>query len=172
MAPEALAKNDLGRPAGMPMDIWALGAIAYWLLTGKHPFGDQITAVASILKGAAPPPPDPQVMHGGSAGIAAAMWGIILDCMQAQPRARPTAEILAERCSNLLYINAPRLTVRLTGKDRNTPVWFGRSSDKNVAIHHNEFTVGAPSTNARVSCFAFDGAPNLRGISAIQLKVI
>src|SRR5262249_2692104 len=40
MAPEQF----LGERAGPPSDIWALGVIAYEMLTGAHPFANETTA--------------------------------------------------------------------------------------------------------------------------------
>lgn len=170
MAPEAVAKASGKVQPGPKMDVWALGAIAYYMLTGKHPFGSDITAVVGILSGTPPNEPDEHIMGGATHKVASDLWAIILQCMKNSPDERPTASELADLCKTMRYLDKPRVTVEVTGKDPKTPVWFGRSGLETIALPHAEFIHGTPATNRRVSCFAFDGKPYPRGVAVMQLK--
>jgi len=170
MAPEAVAKASGKVLPGPKMDVWALGAIAYYMLTGKHPFGSDITAVVGILSGNPPKEPDKSIMAGATHKVASDLWATIMQCMKSNPDERPTAHELVELCKAMRYLDEPRVTAVITGKDPNTPVWFGQSHFGTVALPYAEFIHGTPALTRRVSCFAFDGTPNSRGVAVMQLK--
>ena len=90
MAPEmALARPDADGRA----DIYAVGCVAYWLLTGSHVF-DAETPMATLLKHVhdAPVPPSER----GTFRIPPQLEAIVLACLAKEPDARPaTAEALA-----------------------------------------------------------------------------
>ena len=88
MAPESiLAPLTVGPPA----DIYAVGCVAYLLLTGRAPFeGDNLVEVlAAHLYGAAAPP------STHVAGVEAELDALILRCLAKTPAARPTAHEVA-----------------------------------------------------------------------------
>lgn len=170
MAPEAVTKASGKVQPGPKMDVWALGAIAYYLLTGKHPFGPDITAVIGILSGEPPEKPDGHIMGGATHKIASDLWETILQCIRHNPDERPTASELVKLCEAMRYLDRPRVTAEITGKDPNTPVWFGWTGRETIALPHAEFVYGKPVLDTRVSCFTFDGKPYPRGIAIIQLQ--
>jgi serine/threonine protein kinase len=170
MAPEAVSKASAKVPPGPKMDVWALGAIAYYLLTGKHPFGHDITAVVGILAGNPPSKPEANILGGATHKIAADLWATILACLKTNPGERPSAAELVERCAVMRYLDEPRVTATITGKDPYTPVWFGESNLGAIALPHGEFIEGQPAIGRRVSCFAFSGNPKPRGVAVMQLK--
>ena len=91
MAPEQAEGNS--RHAGAAVDIWALGALLYEMLTGRPPFrGDTVTATIAQVLTAKPAPPsrlNPQTPPELDA--------ICLRCLQKDPARRyPTAAALAD----------------------------------------------------------------------------
>jgi serine/threonine-protein kinase len=66
MAPE----QALGRPVDRRADIWAVGAILYYLLSGRTPY-DEKTDTATLLKltSGKPPAPLPETVHPAIASI-------------------------------------------------------------------------------------------------------
>jgi serine/threonine-protein kinase len=94
MAPELVA----GEPADHRMDLYSLGCVGYWLLTGQLVFqaeGSLAMAVAHVNK--APVPPSER----SELGIPEELEGIIMDCLAKDPSDRPqTAAELAARLAS------------------------------------------------------------------------
>ncbi|WP_110170563.1 serine/threonine-protein kinase [Luteitalea pratensis] len=92
MAPEqALGKRQIDGRA----DIYALGCVGYWLLTGSLVF-PRATAMAMAVAHSQTEPEPPS--HRTELPIPAALDALILECLAKSPADRPpTAEILAQR---------------------------------------------------------------------------
>jgi serine/threonine-protein kinase len=94
MAPELVA----GEPADHRVDLYSLGCVGYWLLTGQLVFkaeGSLAMAVAHVNK--APVPPSER----SELGIPEELEGIIMDCLAKDPSDRPqTAAELAARLAS------------------------------------------------------------------------
>ena len=92
MAPEAILAPDTidGRT-----DIYALGAVGYWLLTGAHVFsGTSMVEVCAHHLHSHPEPPSVRLR----APISADLETLILDCLAKRPEARPaSAHVLQQR---------------------------------------------------------------------------
>ncbi len=92
MAPEAIIAPETvdGRT-----DIYALGALGYWLLTGTHVFsGMSVVEVCAHHLHSPPEPPSVRLR----APVAADLEALILDCLAKRPEARPaSARLLRER---------------------------------------------------------------------------
>jgi serine/threonine-protein kinase len=99
MAPEAI--NAI-KDAGTASDVWSLGAMAFELISGKKPFGFGLKAIPAILKGEVPSLPGnlsaQQFKPSGDA-----IYQVIKQCLQLDPKARLTADQLVVECESLCY---------------------------------------------------------------------
>jgi eukaryotic-like serine/threonine-protein kinase len=91
LAPEiALGKRDLDSRA----DIYGLGCVAYWLLTGQRVF-EGATPMEMVLHHARTPPVPPS--QRVKTPIPQSLEGLVLSCLAKEPEARPpSAEWLAD----------------------------------------------------------------------------
>ena len=90
MAPEVL----LGGEADTRSDVYAIGCVAYWLLAGKHIFGDgPVMQIAFRHINDSPP----RLSTEASSGCPEALDELVLDCLAKQPEDRPAdaGELLA-----------------------------------------------------------------------------
>lgn len=100
MAPEVI--DQPGRPR-LPADVWAIGALAYQLLTGELPFGQGFAAVPRIQAAVPPELPIAIKSHPQFGHLSREIHGIILECLQRDPTARPDASRLSSLCDRLCY---------------------------------------------------------------------
>jgi serine/threonine-protein kinase len=86
MAPEQI----LGREAGPASDVYALGCVLFWCLTGQAPYPyAELTALAHAHLTAVPPP------LSGLAGLPRGIDELYQACLAKDANARPTAETVA-----------------------------------------------------------------------------
>ena len=94
MAPEVALGN---RPVDRRADLYALGCVAYWLLTGRTPF-EAPTAVAMLMQHVQEDPLPPS--HTSELPIPPELDRIVLDCLAKNPDDRPAdAAVLYRRLS-------------------------------------------------------------------------
>jgi eukaryotic-like serine/threonine-protein kinase len=87
MAPEiALGRGDIDHRA----DLYAVGCVAYFLLTGEPPFSRE-SAVATALAHVNDVPTPPS--HHSELPIPPALDAVILDCLAKNPSARPPSAL-------------------------------------------------------------------------------
>ena len=105
MAPETLVAPET---VDARADLYALGAVGYWLLTGTHVFGgNSIVEVCAHHLHSVPDPPSTRL----GAPVAADLEAVLLACLAKRPEDRPaSAHVLRERlraCSTAgLWTNA------------------------------------------------------------------
>jgi serine/threonine-protein kinase len=92
MAPETVSAPET---VDARSDLYALGAVGYWLLTGTHVFsGESIIQVFAHHLHSVPDPPSTRL----GAPVAADLESVLLACLAKRPEDRPaTAHLLRER---------------------------------------------------------------------------
>ncbi len=95
-----------GQPATPKSDVYSLGITLYQAAVGEPPFYGNPIEVASQHVGKSPVPPRQR-----GAAISPGLEALILDCLAKDPEARPTAEELEERFSELGATGATRAYV-------------------------------------------------------------
>jgi DNA-binding NtrC family response regulator len=90
LAPELISNHVFDGRA----DIYALGCVAFWLLTGRPPF-DAADAMSILMHHAQTVPSAPSTMS--EEPIPAELDALVLECLEKDPSRRPTADALWER---------------------------------------------------------------------------
>ena len=105
MAPECWVdwKN-----AGQAIDIWALGCIAYQLLSGVPPFGLGRIAIANVVRVEQAGKVDlvlPAAFgrNQSTKALEGDLWNMVLACIQPNPEVRPDAATLLSACGTWCY---------------------------------------------------------------------
>lgn len=92
MAPEAITGSD---PVDQRIDIYSVGCLAYWLLTGTLVF--EAGTMVGTLMARLDEPPEPPSQRAAIA-IDPRLEQIVLDCLAKRPSERPaSADEIAER---------------------------------------------------------------------------
>jgi serine/threonine-protein kinase len=78
-------ESAMGEPADQRTDIYAIGCVAYWLLTGRYVFtGTPLQIVARHISTVPEPPSRHSVFT-----LPATLEGVVLDCLKKNPAERP-----------------------------------------------------------------------------------
>jgi len=115
MAPEMA----LGKPIDARTDIYALGCVAFWLVTGQLVFEGE-TAMAMVTRHVSEAPPRPSSCT--ELEIPAALDEIILACLEKDPAGRPQ--------------NARELATRLAALDCTGESWTSDQAQRWWDAHH------------------------------------
>jgi serine/threonine-protein kinase len=88
-------ESALGEPVDRRTDIYALGCVAYWILTGRYVFtGESPLQIVARHVSSNPAPPS---QHSGF-DVSPALDRLVLDCLAKKPSDRPaTARELCDR---------------------------------------------------------------------------
>ena len=86
------------------VDLYALGCVAYWLLSGRLVF-EANTAVEMMYHHAHTPPSRPSTTHG--LPLAAALEDLVMQCLEKDPARRPaSAEVVSNRLDAVAFESA------------------------------------------------------------------
>lgn len=172
MAPEVLSNRD---DVSTGADVWSLGAIIFYLLTGDKPFGDGVHAVQKIL--ARRPPERPAMLTKVSSQfrqLVDELWDLIMQCLEPNPSKRPTASELVEKCNRLCYSRAPRASGRIQTYKPKSGKWgfidSGAYADSTF-FHADSFWGNASPEPGQYVCFArFPGMPRNRAHPVLLIR--
>jgi serine/threonine protein kinase len=141
MAPEAITSPE---SIDARSDIYALGAVAYYLLTGTHLFtGRSIVEVCSHHLHTQPDPPSSRLRKP----IDPALEQLILECLAKDPAARPQSAFeLQQRLSGLAQV----------------PPWTPDDARSWWDTHGERLPTGAASADVGFVTIELDGIPRAR----------
>lgn len=161
LAPEAIAGEG---PVGKGVDVWAIGAIAFELLTGQKPFGQGYKAIPTILEAKTPQLPPSVTKKPQFGPLATSIHGILRRCLDADVAARLTADQLVTECEKLCYSVHPR-TFGVARGFRGAPPAFGfiDVDGGGIAFFHFDSVFGpSPVEGSRVWFATYPGSPRDR----------
>ena len=96
MAPETIVAPDT---VGPPADVYAVGCVAYFLLTGRPPFaGNNVVEVCLAHVHEVPAPPSSHA----PAALPIELDALVVRCLDKDPRQRPTTRDLGEQLDVLI----------------------------------------------------------------------
>ena len=167
LSPEMVqSPKDAGRPA----DVWALGAIAYHLLTGETPFGSALTAVPAILDAAVPALPAHVTEKTQFRPLAEEVYGVVSECLQKDQDGRPTADDLVAASERFCYQTAPRWTGRVEKYPRQSFGFILPTGGGDSVFFHVDSVYGEkPNIGDRVWFSRFDGDPRERAHPVVPM---
>jgi eukaryotic-like serine/threonine-protein kinase len=134
--PHYAAPETVNRPGAVDgrTDLYSLGAVAYFLLTGAPPFdGETMLEVCSKHLLLAPEPPSLRL----AAPVPAALEALVLACLEKQPRRRPASAAALERALEDL----PGVT---PWTDEQAQRWWRERAPALVAAVGQDRRAGAP----------------------------
>lgn len=179
MAPECWIN---WKGSGQPMDIWALGCIAYQLLTGAPPFGIGRAAIFNVGRlthtGVQLNRPSWFGRNKATETLENDLWKLIESCLQVDENARPKASQLIVEFNSFCYASAKR---RIGTVQRFKVPYadggkgdfgFIDEEDEASSFFHRTVYVGdqAPSSGQRVSFSKYPGSPNPRCSPVLLVK--
>jgi eukaryotic-like serine/threonine-protein kinase len=166
MAPEAI---ETPKNVNTPADIWSLGAMVYELLTGSKPFGSGLIAVHKIVE--AKPPEFPSFITNNAqfSFLANELIVLILQCLQKNASARPTADQLVEYCGKLCYPTNERFTGIVNTINHNA-MGFISNTPEDVFFNLDSVYGNKPNVGDQVWYSKFPGSPRWRAHPVVCLK--
>jgi|CZKS01.1.fsa_nt_gi serine/threonine-protein kinase len=172
MAPEVIEDH---KKASKPADIWALGALLHFFITGEPPYGVGLAAVPKILIASPPSPPSFFANAKQFRPLTEELWAIVTQCLSKAPNGRPTANELIELCSVLCYSSAPRKSGVIEGFRYNSGSWGTITGDdgQSVFFHADSgYTKVRLQKGQRVDFACFPGLPRPRAFPVLPMSSI
>jgi eukaryotic-like serine/threonine-protein kinase len=167
MAPEMIMDQ---KSAGLPADIWAIGAILYQLIAGVLPYGRGLGAAPRIVNAGLPPKPSLFGAKPQFSPLTEDLWNIVTMCLQKKPEERPTADQLIDLCARLCYSDAPRLTGVIDIWKYNAWGFIAGGAGETVFFHGDSFYGSKVQVGQKVNVAQFPGAPCARAFPVLPLR--
>lgn len=165
MAPEAI---ETPREVGKPADVWSIGAMMYELLTGNVPYGKGLQAVTKIVEAKPPEFPGFMTVNPQFATLSNQLIQIVLQCLQKDPTARPTADALVEQCGTLCYPVESRC-FGYVREIRHRAWGFLVVEDEDVFFHLDCVYGNKPAIGDNVMLSKFRGGGAWRALPVVKL---
>jgi TonB family protein len=144
MSPERLSGARIDGRA----DLFSLGAVLYWMATGKHPFeGESFAAISFNVMNSKPVPPSKR-----NPAVPPQLESVILRCLAKNPRDRYAS---AEE----LYINLALLRMAAPDSSSHAPVKEPKPTTENSSGENTDTASTLPSQRLRV--FAGSAPPSM-----------
>jgi len=105
MAPELIQSTKNASPKS---DIWSFGALLYHLLYGMPPYGYGLDSAVLIKSGVLPSLNLPFEKKRQYEPLTHELIEIIKNCLENNPKNRPTADVLIDKLSSLCYCDVER----------------------------------------------------------------
>ena len=171
MAPEMMFRSP-GEHPGAAIDIWALGALMFRMLTGEYPFGAGFEAPANIKLKRRATWPAFMTTSLQFSPLSQSLQELVEKCLGWDPCDRPTADHLVKLCEELCYFNAPRDVDRVANTKYSGAFGFIELRGKpNVFFNSDSVYGDRKATNdTQVSFSSCPGAPQYRAHPVIVLK--
>ncbi|MEZ8382118.1 serine/threonine-protein kinase [Vibrio splendidus] len=169
MAPEIVLNKT---KAGKHIDIWSIGAIMYFLLTGKTPFTSQFAQI--VINYHTQKSIDP-ILHMETSRhlnpLGNQLLGIIKNCLNYDYSNRPNAEQLVQMFSSLCYPIQERKYGHIKYR-RGTHGWgFIKNIGPDDTFYHTEEVFGLQASHSDRVCFSeYPGLPQARAFPIIRCK--
>jgi serine/threonine-protein kinase len=171
MAPEMIEDSKNVTTAA---DIWALGALAHRIFAGQPPYGYGLKAVTAIVQAATTPRPSIWDRNSQFEPLLTELWNIILDCLAKNPKQRPTADQLAERCAALGYCRVQRSigTIQSYPARAGNYGFISPADGGEVVFFHGDpfFGNSKPQVGMRVAFAEFPGNPRDRAYPVVPMN--
>lgn len=147
-----------GQPLDQRADIYGLGALAYWLLTGRHAY--PVTTLVALEAAWRKTPEPPSVVD---ASIPPALDELVMSMVKPDPLARPSSA--AEVCAKLEVIaQLPPLSVEVAAQAYlSNPVMTGRAAENSVLRQRLRRAIAG-----RGGAVLIEGAPGLGRTRLLQ----
>lgn len=168
LAPEVIDNPTM---AGKPADIWALGALAYELLSGTKPFGKGLKAIIAITSATPPPLPSWVSSKHQFRELGTDIHKIILQCLNKSPDMRPNADELVQLCEQLCYPKFQRHLGTINNYINDARSFgFIHLDDFTRVFFHSDSVYGATPPEGTLVWFArFTGKPRDRAHPVVAL---
>jgi serine/threonine-protein kinase len=165
MAPEMMFRSPGDHP-GREADIWSLGALMFKILTGEYPFGVYLQAAVNVQNRKRAPWPPFMISNPQYKPLSEQLQSIVENCLQYNPKDRPSADELKEKLSEICYINVYRTEGTVSNLIQNG--YSGFANDPNGGIFFSMESVygtrrPSDSTNNKICYSRFPGSPRYRG---------
>lgn len=180
MAPECWRN---WKDAGKAIDIWALGCIAFQLLSGNLPFGSGRNAIVKVVQAEMLGKVDLSKpawfgQHANTKVLEQELWALIMACLQIDPALRHSAKQVMDFCDALCYANAPREVGQISSYGARYADGgygkFGRITDTGGHqryFHRSDFFgADAPASGQKVSFCMYPGIPDPRCSPILLLR--